>query len=177
MSDEKKNENALLKLLAEVTETNRKLADLFERKEADASPDAMQRRMKEARNVPGQPTPTIKDVVSPLTGATFDAVLRSETDTTVLRIENVRMPKGAAVKQKFGGLVPDGDDLPIYNGSQQVQAAINSEGLDESVRFAADEGLYTREYKNWRFSSLIQPDRLHYIGKPLPGYRAPTRAA
>ena len=93
----------------------------------------------------------------------------------MLAITDVRMPKGADRNVKFGGIVPDG--IQVFSTKDGVPPSVNKDGLGESVIMAMNEGMYTREYRQWRFGALLQPDRLEYVGKPLPDRLLPKTAS
>jgi hypothetical protein len=162
-----------LKTMSEANAALLKRLDSIDGKSQD---EVRLEQMRNRLNVPGWNTPKLANVVSERTSCLIDVILASEKPgAKVLAITNVRLPKGSDQNVKFGGIVPDG--LQIFATKDGVSPRLNVDGLDESTVMAMNEGMYTKEYREWRFGALLQPDRLEYVGKPLPPRMFPKTAS
>ena len=184
MSDESKHKpasatdpmTAILSVLAQMQETNTKLMARLDAVEGKSQDEVRLEQMRNRLNVPGWDTPKIANVISERTVCTIDVTLASaKPGAKVLSISNVRLPKGADRNVKFGGIVPDG--IQVFATKGGVAPNLNADGLDESTVMAMSEGMYTREYREWRFGALLQPDRLEYVGRSLPARMIPSTAS
>lgn len=167
---------AVLETLRAMQETNTKLMARLDAVDGKSEDEVRLEQMRNRLNVPGWDTPKIANVISERTGCMIDVILASaKPGAKVLAFTNVRMPSGADRNVMFGGIVPDG--IQVFATKDGTSPRLNTEGLDESIVMAMNEGMYTREYRGWRFGALLHPDRLEYIGKPLPARMIPKTAS
>lgn len=162
--------------LKQMGEVNARLMARIDATDGKSQDEVRLEQMRNRLNVPGWETPVIANVISERTECMFDALLASaKPGAKVLAILNVRLPKGADRIEKFGGIVPNGTQ--VYSTKDGAPPSLNTDGLDESMVMALNEGMYTREYREWRFGNLLHPDRLEYVGKPLPPRMFPKTAS
>ena len=182
MADEPKNKPApdpmatMMSALASMQAVNERLMARLDAVDGKSEDEVRLEQMRNRLKSPGWNTPKVANVVSERTGCLIDVTLANDKPgAKVLFISNIRLPKGADRGVKFGGIVPDG--IQVFSTKDGVAPNLNKDGLDESTVMAMSEGMYTKEYKEWRFGALLQPDRLEYVGKPLPDRLIPKTAS
>ena len=167
---------AVLSVLSQMQETNARLMARLDAVDGKSEDEVRLEQMRNRLKVPGWDTPKYSGVTSERTSCLMDVTMASaKPGAKVLSITNIRLPKGADRNVKFGGIVPDG--IQIFSTKGGVAPDLNKDGLDESTVMAMSEGMYTREYREWRFGALLQPDRLEYVGKPLPERMIPKTSS
>lgn len=167
---------AMMAALASMQAVNERLMARLDAVDGKSEDEVRLEQMRNRLKVPGWDTPKIPNVTSERTGCLGDVTLASaKPGAKVISWTNVRLPKGADRNVKFGGIVPDG--IQVFSTKDGVAPNLNKDGLDESTVMAMSEGMYTKEYREWRFGALLQPDRLEYVGKPLPDRLIPKTAS
>jgi hypothetical protein len=181
MADEPKHKppadpmSAMMSALASMQAVNERLMARLDAVDGKSEDEVRLEQMRNRLKVPGWDTPKVK-FVSERTTCPIEVLMASaKPGAKVLAITDVRMPSGADRNVKFGGIVPDG--IQVFSTKDGVPPSMNKDGLDESTVMAMNEGMYTRAYREWRFGALLQPDRLEYVGKPLPDRLLPKTAS